>query len=492
MDNRRDFRVLVRSRYPLILAQEGDEDRFLRLARLAAQENSLPLWTWSRVRGLMRDGEPTGQYQTEDPKQAFAFIKALGVPGGLFIFLDVQEHLDDAVFVRTVKEAAQRADTGTTIVLAVQQATMPPELAGLAIVWELEPPSEQELGDLVQRTIQDLTARSIPVTLTPDEQAQLVRSIKGLSAREAAQIINEAAMHDGHLAGADLAFVHAAKASLVETDGVLEMYEPSNGTLDAVGGMQPLKDWLISRGRAFEPKAQAFGLEPPRGVLVTGVPGCGKSLIAKTLAATWRLPLILLDPARLYGSYVGQSEQRLAAALRTVEAMTPCVLWIDEIEKGFASSDTGDGGVSSRIRGTFLRWLQERPAGVFVVATCNQVQAMPPEFLRKGRFDEIFFVDLPDKDERDQIFRLHLTKRKRDPATFDLGALVDASDGFTGAEIEAAVVGALYRAYEANQELSTQAVLAELEGTVPLSRTRAEEIAALRAWAKGRAVPANR
>jgi SpoVK/Ycf46/Vps4 family AAA+-type ATPase len=244
------------------------------------------------------------------------------------------------------------------------------------------------------------------------------------------------------------------------------------------------------RGRAFEPQAKAFGVDPPRGVLLTGIPGCGKSFIAKTLARTWNLPLVLLDPARLYGSYVGQSEQRLRESLATVQSMSPVVLWVDELEKGFAAGGEGDGGVSTRILGTFLRWMQDREPGAFLVATANDVAKLPPELLRKGRFDEIFFVDLPKEKERRDIFRLQVARRKRDPASFDLDRLARAAEGFSGAEIEAVVVAALYAAYAAGVELTTDRILAELAGTSPLSRTRAEDVERIRAWARDRAVPA--
>ncbi|MGH2723484.1 MAG: AAA family ATPase [Actinomycetota bacterium] len=254
--------------------------------------------------------------------------------------------------------------------------------------------------------------------------------------------------------------------------------------------MPRLKDWLEVRGRAMEPQAARFGLDAPRGILLTGVPGCGKSLVAKTLARTWGLPLLLLDPGRLFGPYVGESERRLADSLRTVEAMAPVVLWIDEVEKGFPSGGEADGGVARRLLGTFLRWMQDRRPGVFVVATSNDVTALPPEFSRKGRFDEVFFVDLPSAGQRAEVFGLQLARRGREPEGFDLPRLAEATDGFSGAEIEAAVVGALYRAYAEGAELSSDGILEEVRATVPLSRSRAEAIARLRGWARSHAVAA--
>jgi MoxR-like ATPase len=481
--------LLVRSRHPLVFARHKDEERLLALLRHAASEARVPLWTWSIARGLSRDGQPA-QYMTTDCRKALEFVSQAG-NAGVFAFLDMQPLLGDAVVVRRIKEIAQAAIPGLTLVVAVQNASVPAELDGLAMSWELSPPSHEERSALVQKTLDDLAARGIPVRLAPEHLSQLSTAVAGLSSREAARVITEAAFRDGSVGADDVVFVRRAKAALVGADGILEMFEPEEGDLSQVGGMDGIKAWLDSRGRAFDPGAVEFGLEAPRGVLLTGVPGCGKSLVAKTLAATWGLPLVLLDPARLYGPYVGETERRLQDALDTVQAMAPCVLWIDEIEKGFSADDRGDGGVSMRVRGTFLRWLQDRPPGVFVVATCNQVSLLPPELARKGRFDEIFFVDLPGAREREEIFALHLARRKRDPAAFDVAALAAASEGFSGSEIEAAVVGAMYRAYAGKKSLDTAHVLEELTATVPLSATRAEEVSALRAWADGRTVRAN-
>jgi SpoVK/Ycf46/Vps4 family AAA+-type ATPase len=302
-------------------------------------------------------------------------------------------------------------------------------------------------------------------------------------------LIQQMALADGHLDQGTLARIREGKAEALQADGPLELVDTSV-TLDAVAGLQHLKDWLKIRGEAMQPNAVAAGLDPPKGVLLTGVPGCGKSLVAKGLAGSWGYPLVLLDPARLYGQYVGQSEQRLQAALTSVQAMAPAVLWIDEIEKGFAQGGEGDGGVSARLLGTFLRWMQDRPPGVFIIATANDVEKLPAEFLRKGRFDEVFFVDLPTPEEREAVLRFHLSKRKQDPATFDLKALVKATDGFSGAEIEAVIVSAMYRAFADGKALTTDSLLAEIGATQPLSRTRAEDIARLRVWAIGRAVTA--
>lgn len=488
-DSTDDLRLLLASRHPVIAAEADDEQRLLGVLREAAGALGLPVWVWSATRGLVRDGsEPA--YQTAEPLKALQFVSN-SAAAGVFVFADVEYALADPVVVRQLKEIGQGARPGRTLVLAGPRRTMPAPLEGVALSWTLEPPGREEIEAMVRRTIDDLAVRSLPISLTADEVSGLVDAVRGLTLPEAERLILRAALKDGRLSGEDLAFVRGAKAELLEADGILELIETDLGDLEEVGGVANLKGWLAVRGRAFEPAAAEFGLDPPRGVLLTGVPGCGKSLVAKTLARTWGLPLVLLDPARLYGPYVGESESRLRAALDTIGAMAPIVLWIDELEKGFAAGrGDGDSGVSRRVLGSFLRWMQDRPGGVFLVATCNDVATLPPELLRRGRFDEVFFVDLPDRDAREQILAIQLRRRRRDPAGFDLAALAEAAEGFSGAELEGAVVAAMYRAYADGEDLTTERIRTELAATAPLSRTKAEDIARLRAWAADRAVAA--
>jgi hypothetical protein len=482
-----DLRALFASRNPLILAEESDETRFLDAVRAAAHELNIPVWVWSTTKGLARDGL-AGQYGTKPPGAALAFVASVADPG-VFVMLDARPAIADPVVVRTVKDVAQAAKPGQTLILAAAEHLSVPDLAGLALPFRLEPPATDELKDIITRTLAGLEARKLPVVLDDAQRAQLVEAVRGMGATQAERLIQQMALAQGRLDVDTLAKIREGKAEALEGDGPLELID-AGVTLDQVAGLQHLKDWLMIRGKAMDPKAAAAGLDPPKGVLLTGIPGCGKSLVAKGLAGSWGYPLVLLDPARLYGQYVGQSEQRLQSALASVEAMAPAVLWIDEIEKGFAQGGEGDGGVSARLLGTFLRWMQDRPPGVFVIATANDVNKIPPEFLRKGRFDEVFFVDLPTPEERDAIVRFHLSKRKQDPEAFDLRALVEATDGFSGAEIEAAVVSAMYRAFADGAVLTTDSLLAEIGATQPLSRTRAEDVIRLRLWAAGRAVMA--
>ncbi len=486
MDNTADLRVLLASQYPLILAETKDEQRFLNIVRRAAAELGIPVWTWSATRGLAKDGFPS-QYLTNDPRRALDWVATLQDPG-VFVFADVHPALNDPVVVRHAKEIAQGARPGQTLVLTGPQRNVPSELEGLALPWSLKPPTVDELERLVRRTMRDLSRRRIRVDMSDDDVTAMAETLRGVSMSDAERLVQRAALETGGLDGDDLAGVRTAKAELLNVDGVLELVEAEVGSLDQIGGLDGIKEWLRRREAAMA--VGGAGLDPLRGILLTGIPGCGKSLVAKTLATTWGLPLVLLDPGRLYGSYIGESEQRLHSALATVDAMAPAVLWIDEIEKGFAAGGRSDGGVSQRLLGTFLRWMQERSDEVFLVATANDVASLPPELLRKGRFDELFFVDLPGPAARKEIFGIQLAKRDIDPDDFDLRRLAEAADGYSGAEIEAAVVGALYRALADGSPLSTEEVLAELASTVPLSISRAEDVAALRAWAQVRAIAA--
>jgi SpoVK/Ycf46/Vps4 family AAA+-type ATPase len=463
-----------------------EEDRFLALLRHVAAGEELAVWSWSPTSGLARDGSGP-QYMTTELDAALRFIADLDQPG-VFVLPDGEAALHGATAIRHLKEAAQNAARGQTIIVTGPTPTVPLELSDLAHVWVLRPPSRAELVQLATRTLGDFAARGFRVDLRREDLGQLADTLAGMTLREAERAIQRTIVDDGAFTGDDIATIRSLKADLLNQDGILELIESQRAGLDDVGGLADLKRWLQVRGAVFRNEPGAAGLDAPRGVLLTGVPGCGKSLVAKTIAGAWQVPLVLLDPGRLYGKYVGESEQRLDQALRTIDAMAPAVVWIDEIEKGFATGD--DSGVSRRILGTFLRWLQDRTSQVFVVATANDVSALPPELLRKGRLDETFFVDLPDASAREQILRIHLTRRGQSPSAFDIGALVGATEGFSGAELETLVVAAMYRAFGSESTLTGDDLLAEASETVPLSVSRAESIAALRAWAAARTVAA--
>jgi AAA+ superfamily predicted ATPase len=487
VDPTSDLRLLLVSRHPLLLVRIDDEARFLGVLRRAAADAGMALWTWSAARGLARDGMPA-QPATAEISSALGFARELREPS-VFVFLDVTSAFTEPTVVRRLKEFALAGPAGQTIVLTGSDVPVPPELDGVALRWTLEPPPAAEVEALVRRVTGELAERGLAIALGDEGIHELTDAVRGISLPEAERLIVREVMAEGGLGPRDVIDIREAKAELLADDGVLELVPTDERGLEAVGGMERLKDWLRVRGRGFEADARTFGLDAPRGVLLTGVPGCGKSLIAKSLARAWDLPLVLLDPGSLYGSYVGESEARMRRALRTVEAMAPVVLWIDEIEKGFSSGrHVGDGGTSMRVLGSFLRWLQDRADGVFLVATCNDVGSLPAELLRRGRFDETFFVDLPDAAEREEILGLQLRRRGRDPHAYDLAALAELTGGFSGAELEGVVVAGLYRAFADGTDLTTEGLLAEVAATTPLARSRADEIEAMRGWARGRAV----
>jgi MoxR-like ATPase len=357
--------------------------------------------------------------------------------------------------------------------------------------YELRLPDGEEYRRTIAAVVESLAAeRRAHVDLVPADYDDVAATLTGLTLNQARQAIARVAIEDGRLSRDDLARLVHLKAEALRDEGLLEYFPPADNPHE-LGGFAGLQRWLARASVAFTARAAELNLAPPRGVLLVGVQGCGKSLAAKVIARQWGKPLLKLDAGRLYDKYVGESEKNFRRAIATAEAMAPVVLWIDEIEKGLAPSGGGDadGGLSRRLFGSFLTWMQEKRKDVFVVATANDLQIIPPEMLRKGRFDEIFFVDLPDPAEREEILRIHLRLRKQDPGTFDLAPVVEASDGFSGAELEQAVIASLLRALQEDRPLDAALLIEEIRATVPLSRSRYEDVARLRAFAADRFVP---
>jgi SpoVK/Ycf46/Vps4 family AAA+-type ATPase len=350
-------------------------------------------------------------------------------------------------------------------------------------------PDEKDILGQVEGVISSVKGRpGVNVDLSHDEKELIVRSAQGLTADEIESALARSLVETKSL---NVEQIIEEKKQIVRKSGMLQFY-PADNNLDDIGGHDLLKEWLKRRSKSFTDAAREFGIPYPKGVLLLGVQGCGKSLVAKAVSAAYSLPMLKMDVGRVFGSLVGQSEDNMRRAIRIAESLAPCILWIDELEKGFAgmgSSGVSDSGTTARVFATFLTWMQEKTKPVFLVATANDVSALPPELLRKGRFDEIFFIDLPDLDERKEIFRIHLAKRKRDPKKFKIAELAKLTDGFSGAEIEQVVVGALNKAFDEGRELSFSDLSEESKTQVPLSRMMAEDIAALREWARLRARP---
>ena len=486
--------LMVRSRHPLVVIESPEDDRILGLLRHAADRVSQPLLTWSRTRGLRRADAERGVYETEPPEKALAHIVASPGPAiyhmpGVAPLLE-GNHALASLFREAVGAAREQR---STLFLTGARVDLPESLQALSSHFVLPTPSSEEFRILIKHLVRDVSERQhVEISLSKAELTRLLRQLQGLTMLEAEKILTKAMVEDGTLCADDIRHVVDAKKSVIEREGLLEYY-PLDVDPPRIAGMTALRTWLERRAAFIHQpeRAEEFGLSFPRGVLLLGVPGCGKSLSAKAVAAEWQLPLLKLDPSNLYNKYIGESERNFKRAMHAAERMAPVVLWIDEMEKAFATGDSSDGGVSKRILGTFLSWMQERAGDVFVVATANQIEQLPPELLRKGRFDEIFFVDLPDEETRREIFKIHLKNRSQDPATFDVDRLAQAAQGFSGAEIEQSVMGALFTAFSDKRPLSTEGVVAEIEGTVPLAQTMAERIQRMRAWARDRAVSAN-
>ncbi|HEY6065978.1 MAG TPA: AAA family ATPase, partial [Thermoanaerobaculia bacterium] len=487
----RDLALLFQSRHPLVACETVEETRFEGLVRGVAAELGLPVSTWSAASGLS-PSHPADAPRTADLSFALKVIRA--VKGdGVWLLKDPQAHLDNPAALRALRETAQEfAGSARTLVLVGPLLPRKPELEDIEVRFEFALPDRDDLRGLVA-SVTRAAARDHPparVALSPGEVESLVGDLEGLTMFEAERSLARAMVDDARLDGADLPRIRRTKETLIGGGGILELVAAPEG-FDHVGGLARLKKWVETRRAGFVESGDA-ALDPPRGLMLLGVQGCGKSLAAKAVAAAWNVPLFSLEAGRLLAPYIGESERNLREALKRVERMAPCVLWIDEIEKAFVSSRSAesDGGVSQRLLGTLLTWMQEHSRRVFLVATCNSVEQLPPEFMRKGRVDEVFFVDLPDAAARREIFRLHLSKRQEDPSRFDLEKLAAAADGFSGAEIEQAVVSGLYEARAAGLPLDGSALLVALRSTRPLSVVRAEEVEELRTWASGRCVPA--
>jgi AAA+ superfamily predicted ATPase len=488
-----DLALLVRSRYALIRITGTEEPRIEDLLARLAAEMSLPLFTWTPSKGLRRAGMPNAIYDTAQPAMALAHVEASPI-AAVYHFVGLGAHLADPVIAAKLKDAARKFATRSgAVFLSGDDAELPETVRDQVMSFALPAPDAAEYRALLQRVVRDLSVRMpVRVSLGESDAARLIANLNGLTLLDAERILTRAILEDGCLSSEDLDSVVRAKRELVERDGLLEYFSPQQGMSEIIG-LDGLKGWLAKRRLILtEPeRAKEFGLSFPKGILLLGIPGCGKSLCAKAVASEWALPLIRLDVGALYNKYVGETERNFRRALATAERYSPVVLWIDEIEKAFAPSGSDmDGGLSTRVLGGFLSWLQDHTGEVFLVATANDIERLPPELLRKGRFDEIFFVDLPSTDARREIFRLHLTRRGQSAATFDLAALAAAADGFSGAEIEQAVVSALYSAFSARTALTTAALYDELSRTRPLSRTMGERMHALRAWARERTVAA--
>ena len=495
MNNRHDLEVVLRAGPPIVVIETSDEARILRvlveIASTASAHGYRPLFRWSITDGLQRlDLDLEAQRHNAEPVDVLKHIRAVDGPG-VYALLDFHPFLSDPVNVRLLKDIAITAsDKGISLLLISHEIELPRELRGFEARFELRMPTAEQTRAAVDELIAEYRAENsgAPVEVDPKALDLLVRNLQGLTVADTRRLARNAIYQDGAITDDDLPAIMEAKYDLLSQDGILGFEYETAGFGD-VAGFNSLKVWLNRRRAAFAPN-RPTGLDPPRGILLVGVQGCGKSLAAKAAAGLFGVPLLRLDFGALYNKYHGETEKNLRTSLQTADVMSPCVLWVDEIEKGLATGHD-ESGTSRRVLGTFLTWMAERKSKVFLVATSNDITELPPELVRKGRFDEIFFVDLPQPVVRADILRIHMATREIDATGFDLPGLVAATDGFSGAEIEQGVVSALYTAYATGQRLQSDQLLAEFDRTRPLSVVMAEPVAALRDWARTRTVPAD-
>jgi AAA+ superfamily predicted ATPase len=487
--------VALRARVPLIALVTPEEARAEErlLIPLAREWREGRLFAWSTTRGYRYlGGEPGAEHDdlpAPDPLTALDVVAAYEEPA-LFVLKDFHHYLDNAALQRKLRDlAGELISQGKHILFLGPRFRSPEDLEKQILTLDYPPPGLDELAELLAALETDLGPESQVVQLTPEGRERLLKAALGLTLAEAETVIAKALVRDGALTDDGVDLILAEKKQIVRRSGILEFYETGEA-LEDVGGLGALKSWLRRRHQAFSEDAREYGLPTPKGILLLGVQGCGKSLVAKAISREWRMPLLRLDMGRVFGKYVGESEAAIRRVAQTAEAVAPAILWIDEIEKGFAgsTSEAHDTGVSARVLGSFLTWMQEKQKPVFVFATANQIRHLPPELLRKGRFDELFFVDLPGSAERAEIFAVHLRKRKRSPERYDLALLTEKTEGFTGAEIEQVVNEALYAAYSDGRRELEQADLTAATGEViPISVTMREAISGMRNWAATRA-----
>lgn len=494
-----ELEVLVRARYPIIYVISWEEERVERCLRNIAEKRNKKLFVWSITQGIVKSGTEaqrakSGTGKTSDPLSALDAVIDQVDPA-IYLFKDFHPFTADErcniSIIRRLRDVAYRIrDTYKTVVIVSPMMQIAQELAKDVTVVEFGLPRPRDFNELLDRIIDDVKDNpQVRIELDAEARERLLHAARGLTLKEAENVFAKTLVVDGKLDASDVDIVFSEKQQIIRKSGLLEYYATQE-RFAHVAGLDNLKRWLAKRSIAFTDRAARFGLPAPRGVMLLGVQGCGKSLCAKAASSLWKLPLLRFDLGRMFSSLVGSSEENVRRAIQTAESVAPAILWVDEIDKALAGSQSSagsDGGTASRVFGTLLTWLSEKTAPVFVIATANDISSLPPELLRKGRLDEIFYVDLPTERERAEILKIHLQKRGRDASRFQLAELARVCDGFSGAEIEEAIISALFDAFSQQQDLNTEIIKANLEETVPLSKTMSEELNRLRTWAVGRA-----
>jgi len=485
--SRQEVDDLIRARYTLLYIVSSEERRVEETLRAVAIDREFRLEAWCITQGFSGLANSPSPRDVRDPLKALEHI-ANAEGKAVYVLRDFHPFFQEPAIVRKLRDIASAFKrTRKSVILLSPVQKVPPELEKEMAVLDWDLPTRKDLDKIMKDILPNVPdANRQAIESDRVEQDKIIEAALGLTALEAENVFSKSVVRTKTF---DIQTILDEKKHIIRKSGILE-YQESPEKLGDVGGLEILKDWLQKRKHAFTQRARDYGLPLPKGILLIGVPGCGKSLTAKTVGALWQMPLLRLDVGKIFGGLVGSSEENIRKVLKTSEAIAPAVLWLDELEKGFSgtgSSNMSDGGTTSRVFGSFVTWLQEKTSPVFVIATANNVHQLPPELLRKGRFDEIFFVDLPSREERRSIYDIHIKKKGRDPAQFDLDKITDASIEFSGAEIEQAVVAALYESFDAGVELDTERLLAAIRDIVPLAVTMKENIDNMREWAKTRA-----
>jgi SpoVK/Ycf46/Vps4 family AAA+-type ATPase len=481
MTFRDEFKLLLRARYPLIYIPTYEEERLeASIREEAANQGNRPVYTWDFVEGYQGNPNDAG-FGRRNPLQALEFVEKIPASApAVFILRDYHRFLDDVAISRKLRNLSRLLKSQPkNIVLLSPRIAIPDDLTEVLTVLEFPLPSGAEIRGEIERLL-GATGSSLSGKIMDD----LVRSCQGLSMERIRRVLARAIATHGELQPEDVDLVLEEKRQTIRQTQILDFY-PATEQISDIGGLDNLKDWLLRRGGSFTDKARQYGLPHPRGLLLVGIQGTGKSLTAKAIAHHWHLPLLRLDVGRLFGGLVGESESRTRQMIQVAEALAPCILWIDEIDKAFSGlGSKGDAGTTSRVFGTFITWLAEKTSPVFVVATANDIQALPPEMLRKGRFDEIFFVGLPSQEERKAIFNVHLTRlRPHNIKNYEMERLAYETPDFSGAEIEQTLIEAMHIGFSQNRDFTTDDILEAASQIIPLARTATEQIQKLQEWA---------
>ena len=489
-DFERELDVCLRARFTLVVISTFEEERVLRSIKQVCEKRARPLFSWDVGDGFTKLHDPNSlQLPTSvDALAALNYIDE-SKDEAIFILLDFHDLWNIPPVKRKLRTLAEKLKyTKKSIIIVSGNSELPSELRNCSVLLDFPLPDVSELEKALQTLIK---TPGIKLEITDSDRKELVRAALGLTTSQAQRVFARAIVNDGRLSVEDIALVIEEKRNIIKEARALE-FCTVNESLANVGGLEVLKEWLHHRSKAFTDEAKAYGLEMPKGVGLIGISGTGKSLSAKMIAGLWHVPLLRLDMGAVFQKWYGESEQNIRTALKTAETVAPCIMWIDEIEKAMGGTGDSDGGTNLRVLGTILTWMQEKQAPVFVVATANDIGRLPPELFRRGRFDEIFFLDLPTQAERKEIFALHLKKRNRLPDNFNLDELSQESEGYVGAEIEQAIIDAMVIAFNQGREFITEDIIVSLKRQVPLSVSQREQIAQLQKWLdEGRAQPAS-